>query len=293
VSRPLGVLLLVFLTLIWGSTFVVIKGALASLPPSLFLALRFTIAALLMSWVRFDRKILLPALGLGVVSFVAYGSQTVGLAWTTASKAAFITALCVVLVPFMSRLLLRTHVTGMVYLTAAIALVGLGLLTLAGQDPLNRGDLIILLTAVTYALHLIMMSEALKEHSPLQVAALQLWPVALISWLWAAPQAGLVLQLPAAVWWSIIYLAAVATALVLVLQAYAQRVVPAHVAALVFVLEPVFAAVMAYWFAGEQLGATGWLGGGLVVAALLLSELRFPRCRLAAAGHVPPEGKAS
>jgi drug/metabolite transporter (DMT)-like permease len=290
-SRPLGVLLLVLLTLIWGTTFVVIKGALEAVPPSLFLALRFTVAAVLLSWVRFDRKVLLPALVLGVVSFISYSSQTLGLLYTTASKAAFITALCVVTVPFMSGLFFRTRVAGKVYVTAGIALAGLGLLTLGGQDPPNRGDLIILGTAVAYALHIILMSETLKEHPPLKVAALQLWPVALISWIWAAPQAGLLPHLPPAAWWSIIYLAVVATALVLVMQSYAQQVVPAHVAALVFVLEPVFAAFIAYWFRGEQLGVTGWIGGAMVLLAVVLSEVKLPRRRNAPGRDISPEGK--
>jgi drug/metabolite transporter (DMT)-like permease len=292
-SRPLGVALLLVVTLIWGTTFVVIKGALESVPVPLFLALRFTAAALLLSWVRFDRKMLLPALALGVVSFASYGSQTLGLSYTTASKGAFITALCVIIVPFMSGLLFRVKVAGKVYVTAGIALAGLALLTLGGQDSLNRGDLIILGTAVAYALHIILMSQVLKSHPPLKVAALQLWPVALISWIWAAPQASLLPQLGAGAWWSIIYLAVVATALVLVLQSYAQRVVPAHVAALVFVLEPVFAAFFAYWFTGEQLGAAGLIGGGMVFAALLLSELKFPQRGAAPGldGQDSPEGK--
>lgn len=277
VSRSLGVFLLVIITLIWGTTFIVIKEAVESVPPSLFLALRFTVAALLLAWVRFDRKVLLPALALGAVMFVSYGSQTVGLVYTTASKGAFITALCVIIVPFMTGLLFRTRIAGRVWLTAGIALFGLGLLTLAGEDALNRGDLIILGTAVAYALHVILMSEAVKLHSPLQIAALQLWPVALISWLWALPHTALLPHLPASVWWAVIYLAVIATAVVLVLQAYAQRVVPPHVAALVFVLEPVFAAIFAYLVSGEQLGLTGWIGGTLVIAALVLSELKLSR----------------
>ena len=89
-------------------------------------------------------------------------------------------------------------------------------------------------------------------------------------------EAHLVTQLPASVWWSILYLAVIATALVLILQNTAQQVVPPHTAALLFVLEPVFAALFGWLLLGEQLGLSGWIGGALVIAGMLVSELRPP-----------------
>src|SRR5690606_38529249 len=97
-----GVSLLLLITLIWGTTFVVIKEALVTIPVPLLLAVRFTLAALLLSWVRFDRRALGPALLLGLFSFGGFASQTIGLAFTTASKAAFITGLSVILTPLVS-----------------------------------------------------------------------------------------------------------------------------------------------------------------------------------------------
>src|SRR5690625_3633461 len=273
-NRGIGVGLLLFVTLIWGSTFVVIKESLVSVPPSLFLALRFSVAALALAWVRPIPGMFRTGLVLGVVMFLSYGSQTVGLYYTSASKGAFITALSVVLVPILTGMLERRWLPLRIWLAALLALSGLGLMTLTDVAGVNIGDLIIVGTAFAYAAHLLLIDRGLRKYPPLQLAAAQLWPVALLSWLWALPEVGLIGSLPAGVWWAVIYLAVVATALVLVLQNVAQKYVPPHTAALIFVLEPVFAAFFSWLVAGEQLGLYGWLGGLLVVAAMVLGELR-------------------
>ena len=273
-NRSLGVGLLLFVTLVWGSTFVVIKESLESVPPGLFLALRFSAAALALAWVRPVPGMFRTGLVLGLVMFLSYGSQTVGLYYTSASKGAFITALSVVLVPMFTGISGRRWLPLRVWLAALLALGGLGLMTLTDVSGVNIGDLIIVGTAVTYALHLLLIDRGLRKFPPLQLAAAQLWPVAVLSWLWAAPDVGLIGQLPAGVWWSVLYLALVATALVLVLQNVAQKYVPPHTAALIFVLEPVFAAVFSWLVLGEQLGPYGWLGGILVVVGMVLGEIR-------------------
>lgn len=273
-SRGLGIVLLLLVTLIWGTTFAVIKDALENVPPALFLALRFTVAALALAWVRPTRGIWRWGLILGVVMFISYGSQTVGLVFTSASKGAFITALSVVLVPMLTGLINRQWLPARIWVAAALALAGLGLMTLTDVSGVNIGDLIIVGTAFAYAAHLLLIDRALTQQPPLQLAAAQLWPVALLSWLFAVPQVHLIPDLPASVWWAIIYLAIVATALVLVLQNTAQKVVPPHTAALIFVLEPVFASLFGWVMLGEQLGLMGWIGGLLVVAGMVVGEIR-------------------
>lgn len=273
-NRTAGIGLLLLITLIWGSTFVVIKESLENVPPGLFLALRFSAAALALAWVRPVRGMFRTGLILGLVMFFSYGSQTVGLYYTSASKAAFITALSVVLVPILTGIMGRRWLPLRIWLAALLALAGLGLMTLTDVSGVNIGDLIVVGTAFAYAAHLLLIDRSLRKFPPLQLAAAQLWPVAVLSWLWALPDAGLIPGLPASVWWSILYLALVATALVLVLQNVAQRFVPPHTAALVFVLEPVFAAFFSWLFLGERLGFYGLLGGALVVAGMVLGELR-------------------
>ncbi len=289
--RPgVGVLTLIAITLVWGTTFVVVKQALATIPVALLLAVRFTLAGLLLSWARFDRRAVRPALVLGLLAFGGFATQTLGLSLTSASKAAFITGLSVILTPMMAALGWRRRVGARAFAAAAVALAGLALMTLrGGLGGVNAGDLWVLGTALLYALYIVYLGEVANTVSATSLAALQHVPMALLAWLWAAPNLGALASVPLRTYLAILYLAAVATALVAVLQTYAQRVVPSATAALIFVLEPVFAAVFAFLLLGERMGLTGWVGGALVVAAMLMSELRPRRApRGAAPGSTGP-----
>lgn len=272
-SPRLGTLTLVLITLVWGSTFVIVKDALSSIAVPLLLALRFTLAALALGWVRFEWRALGSAFVLGLLAFAGFASQTVGLKSTSASNAAFITGLSVILVPLIGAWWLRRAVAPRVYGAALLALAGLGLMTLKSATGIAGGDLWVLLTALTYALYIVYLGEVAGRAHALSLASLQHWPMALLAWLWALPRLSELRAVPPATWLAVLYLALVATAAVAVLQTYAQRVVPAHTAALIFVLEPVFAALFAYLLLGETLSPWGWLGAALILAAMLLSEL--------------------
>lgn len=275
-SPTVGVLALVAMTLIWGTTFVVVKEALVTISVPLLLALRFTIAGALLSWARFDRRAVRPALVLGLLAFAGFATQTLGLSLTTASRAAFITGLSVMLTPLVATLWFGHRSTLRAYLAALVAFVGLGLMTLRGgaAGGLNAGDLWVLATALTYALYIVYLGEVADRASAPSLAALQHVPMALLAWLWALPGIGQLTRLPWSTWFAVLYLGGIATALVALMQTFAQRVVPAQTAALIFVLEPVFAAVFAFVLLGERLGLAGWVGGALVVGAMLVSQLR-------------------
>ncbi len=266
---------LVLITLIWGSTFVIVKETVATVPPPLLLALRFSVAALLFAWVRPSRAALRPGLVLGVLAFLGFATQTLGLVSTTASKAAFITGLSVILTPIFSALWFRHSVPVRAYLAAGVALFGLGLMSFTGVQGVSAGDVWVLGTAVFYAFYILYLGEVAPQYGALELSAVQFWLMAALAWVWAVPQIGQLDALSAGSVWSIVYLGVAATALVSVLQVWAQRVVSAHMAALVFVLEPVFAAAFAYIMLGEALGVWGWVGAGLVGLAMLLSELRL------------------
>lgn len=291
-SFPVGVAVLVLVTLIWGTTFVVVKETLDVLPVPLLLALRFTLAGLFFLFVPFRREALRPAFILGLLSFAGFATQTLGLSVTTASKAAFITGLSVILTPMVAAVWLGLRAPARAWAAAAVALAGLGLMTLANGSGaatagVNVGDLYVLGTALAYAVFIVYLGRVANEAPAVSLAALQHVPMALLAWLWAAPHVPMLPEIPLATWAAVAYLAAVATALVAVLQTYAQRVVPAHLAALIFVLEPVFAAAFAYLLLGERLGPLGWVGGGLVVLAMALAEgkpRRLLRARRARAG---------
>ena len=285
-----GIASLVFVTLVWGTTFVVVKEALETIPVPLLLAVRFSLAALFFVWVPFDRRALVPAFWLGCLAFAGFGAQTIALTTAGASKVAFITGLAVVLTPLLSAAWFRNRVPLRGFAAAILAFGGLGLLTLGGGEQvggLGVGDAWAFLCALAYAGYIVYLGEVAGKASGLALAGLQHLPMAAFAWIWAAPSLDALATTPPSTYLAILYLAAVATALVAVLQTYAQRVVPAYLAALIFVLEPVFAALFAFWILGERLGPLGWTGGALVVVAMLVAEFRPRRWRRIGRSPVP------
>jgi drug/metabolite transporter (DMT)-like permease len=272
-SPLVGVLLLVLVTVIWGSTFAVIKETIQTVPVPILLAVRFSFAALFLLWVKPERKTLIPGMILGLLSFAGYATQTIGMLTTSASKAAFITGLSVILTPIVGAIWLRQRIPGRVWLAALLAIIGLGLMTLNPNEGVVIGDLWVLGTALAYALYIVYLGEIAVHHKPIVLTSLQIIVVAVLSWGWAVPHLSVLKELSPSVLSALLYLALFATALVLWLQALAQRVVPAYAAALIFALEPVFAAIFAYFMLGETLSLQGWLGGGLVVIAMILGGL--------------------
>jgi drug/metabolite transporter (DMT)-like permease len=272
-SRPMGVLVLVLITIIWGTTFAVIKDALDTISVPLLLAVRFTLAGLLLGWVRVRRRALGPAMILGVLAFLGFATQTVGLSFTSASKAAFLTGLSVILTPMLSALWFRQRVMPRAYLAAGVALLGLALMSSGDARTINVGDLWLVGTALSYAFFIVYLGHVAGKVPALSLAGAQHWPMAALAWIWALPEVGDLARVPPLTYAAIAYLALFATALVAVLQTYAQRVVPATLAALIFLLEPVFATIFAFFLLGERLGVLGWAGGALVVVAMLVSEL--------------------
>lgn len=279
-NPTVGIVTLVAITVVWGTTFAIVKDALNHIPLPLFLALRFSLAAACFVGVRYDPRALRPALWLGLLAFAGFATQTIGIELTSASNAAFITGLSVVLTPLVGALVWRQQVAPRIYAAALVATSGLALITLGeeGLAGVSSGDLWVLLTAVAYAVYIVYLGEVAGRASGMAIAGLQTLPMALLAWWWAIPHVAALPNVPLGTYAAIAYLAVIATALVGVLQTYAQRVVAAPIAALVFALEPVFAALFAAWWLAERWPASGWFGGALVVAAMILSQWRrFPR----------------
>lgn len=278
----LGTILLVLVTVIWGSTFAVVKQATESLAPATLIGWRFTLGTLallpLLALARRGRPapdaprrpLWRDGLLLGFWLILGYGTQTLALAQTTANRAAFFTALSVVLVPLWDGLAARKRLGWPLWTAVGLAVVGLALFSWEG-GALNAGDLWALGCAVSYAGFVLTLERTARSHAALPYTLAQTLVVALLAWGWAL--LGGVGPAPAgATWGALIYLGVAATAVTTLLQTLGQRWVSAAEAAVIYALEPVFAALFSYLLLHELVGLRGWLGGALVVGATVLSQ---------------------
>lgn len=283
-SKLAGVLVLVLVTLVWGTTFTVTKSSLSSVGPLFFLAVRFSIAALgllvfsfpsLRSGVSRDEWV--GGFVLGLFLMLGFVFQTVGLVYTTAAKAGFITGLAVVLVPVVGALFFGRRPFWLVYLAAFIAAVGLGLLTLDFDGMgVNIGDVWVFGCAVSYAFYILYLGIYAGKVRVLVLSFVQVCFTALCCWVLALVLedfgAGFAVLSPA-VWFGLVYLALAATVFTTVAQTWGQRILSPERAALIFTLEPVFAAIVAYLALGERLPVMGVLGSVLIMIGILTAEV--------------------
>lgn len=277
------------ITFIWGSTFVVVKQALDSASTVLFLALRFTLASVVLV-ILFRRRLAAEpdraalaraGTAVGGLLFLGYLLQTLGLRLTTPAKSGLITGFSVVLVPVFGALLFGERPGWNVWGGVALATGGLYLLTApAGGWDLAAGDLLTLGCAVAFGLHILLLGRYSRTVGAAALSTAQVVVAAVLSaasfgWAetpflrWTAPLAA-----------AIVVTALLATALAFSVQTWAQRFTPPSHVALILTLEPVFAWLTSYAVLGETLGARGGLGAGLILAGILVSEVKPFRGRV-------------
>lgn len=281
----LAELALVLVSLVWGSTFIITKVGVDVVPPMYFLAMRFSLAFLVLAIFfgknifRQSRDTWKPGVLIGLILFAGYGLQTVGLQFTTASKAGFITGLAVVLTPLMARIFLKQLLSFNTVVGAILAFLGLALLGMSGDvdTALNFGDFLVLLCAISFAGHIVAVSRYASDVEPGVLTTIQIGIVAvfclLAALLWETPPQ----LISGALLMGIGYMGIVATALVLFLQNWAQQYTSASRAALIFTLEPVFTAIFAYIILAERLSSQVFWGGGLILAGIIIAELKFKK----------------
>nr|WTC14113.1 DMT family transporter [Streptomyces anthocyanicus] len=272
-----AVVLLVGVTAVWGSTFLVIQDVTRRMSVLDFLAARFVVGALALALVRPRAVVRLDAAGwtrgaaLGLALGVAYALQAFGLHYTSATVSAFITGLFVVFTPLLAAVVLRQRVALATWAGLVLAVSGLGLLTLRGIS-LGPGELLTLGCAVCIALQILGTSAWATGRNPYGLAFAQALTVAVVASA-AAAVGGLNIVPPdASSWLAVLWTAGFATAAALVIQTWAQTRISATRAAVIMTLEPVFTAVIGY-LAGHGLTYRQVCGAGLVLGAMLVVEL--------------------
>jgi len=274
---------LLAVTACWGSTFFLIHDLLERVPTLDFLAIRFAIASLTLILLapraigRLTRESRRQAVVLGCLYGGAQILQTSGLADTPASVSGFITGMYVVATPVFAALLLRTRIGGLTWAAVAVAMVGLGVLTLGGLS-VGYGEALIFVAAMIYALHIVGLGAWSEPHQALGMSIVQLIVITVICTLCTAPN-GMVLPTRLDDWLSILYMAVFAGAAAMIGQTWAQAHLPPTRAAIIMSMEPVFAALFAVMLGGESMTVRMVVGGLLVLAAMVMAELS-PRGKL-------------
>jgi drug/metabolite transporter (DMT)-like permease len=273
-------LALLGVVIIWGASFLVVHDTAQRVAALGVIALRFSLAALVVSplgWrerKQLDRRGARFGVLLGLVLFVSFWAQTEGIARTTPARSGFLTGLCVVLVPVLSRIFFRQTQTRGTWLGVGLAALGLVLLA-AGGDLAGGswfGDLLVVGCAVTFAWHLIAIERWGKGRPAMALNAIQLATAAVVGWVaWICEGSA---AWPASRdWLALFYLGTLSTALAYGVQLWAQRHTSATHTALIFALEPVFAALFSVFLGGEVLSVWLLSGGGALVSGVLCAEL--------------------
>jgi len=263
---------------VWGSTFFVVKRSLASIDPVILVGYRFMLAAIILAgFLILRRKPLFvhlrEGLLLGLFLWLLYVPQTIGLGITTASNSGFITGMFVAFVPIFSFVIFRRAppLTGII--SALVSLSGLWFLT-RGLQTVNCGDLLTIITAMAYAIHILFTDRFVKRGADPYVLSFQQFLVVGVLSL----AAGLIFRLPfhpasTDVVWVIFFLALFPTLSAFVVQLVAQKFTSPIRVSLIFAFEPVFAGLFAWTLGREPFAPHRAVGGLLVFLALVISGL--------------------
>lgn len=283
---------LLLVAMMWGSTFLIVQHAVRVLPPMAFNSVRFLGAALLLAliitvfyrsqWKQISGKMLLHACLLGLFLFIGYAFQTAGLLYTTTSNAGFITGLSVVLVPFLSYVLLKHAISRFTWLSALLAASGLYLLTFTGAGmSLNKGDSLVFVCAIGFALHIGYTGVYAGRYPSLALAALQMAVVGILSLaasVWTehvGNTSELIDKLTKSdVLWALAISIGPTSAFAFWIQTVCQKYTTPSRVAIIYAMEPVFAAITGILFAGERLTVIGGIGCLCILAGMMIAELK-------------------
>ncbi|HYT64704.1 MAG TPA: DMT family transporter [Gemmatimonadales bacterium] len=275
-------LLLITAAAVWGVSFVVVKEVLAVSSPLLFVAMRFTLATLVLApFVGLRQRFSAAELWAGIVLTLllasGFATQAVGLQYTTPARSAFIVALSSVLAPIVAVVAVRHRMNTLGIGALVVAGVGIYFLTNPSGGGLNRGDMWTLITAVVFGGHIVAVSEFSKRFDARRLVWLQLPGTAVGAGLAAALFEPLRLSWTAPFIGALVFTAVFSTALALIWQMRAQRFMSSMRASLLLCFEPLFATLTSWLYWGERFSLTQGVGAGLILGGMVLAVVAEAR----------------
>lgn len=279
-QKYLSDLSLLFVAAVWGGGFVAVKDALNTVTPMFLMAFRFVLAALflylfLFKWIgKLSMKDIKKGSVVGIILFLAFSAQTIGLQYTTASKQGFLTATYVVMVPFLSWIFYKKMPGVKALLGSLMTIMGIGLISFHGF-ALNLGDSLTLLCALLFAAHILSIEYFAKDMAVIKLAFVQIAVAAFLFVITAFVTEPIPVSLSPRAWFAIVYLAMFSTFFCFTVQTVAQKFTTSSHASIILSLESVFAAFFGVILLKEHMSKVMLLGCGLIFIAILIVELNI------------------
>lgn len=268
-------------SIIWGSSFLVVKSSMNSMQPHTLLAIRFTIASILLSVIfhkrlkKINKDYLISGGIIGAFLFIAYSIQTIGITDTSPGKNAFLTAIYCVIVPYLYWVVDKNKPDKYNIIAAALCLIGIGLVSLNSDFRIQFGDAFSLISGFFYAAHMVAISKLSKDRDPVLLTIVQFSYTAIISCLVTLIFEDIPKSFSPNAIAELLYLAVFATAIALLLQNIGQKYTKPAPAAIILSLEAVFGVIFSVIFFKEEITIKLFLGFLLIFIAILTSETKW------------------
>jgi len=281
-KKVLANILLVATTLLWGTSFIITKNLTQEVPIFLYLGVRFSIAIIgfipyFIRIKRINKKIVLYGVLTGLMYYVAIVFQTLGIQTTTAGKAAFITGLSTIMVPFITWVGFKKIIKKRVWLAVIISIVGMVFLSLEDESGIIIGDFLVLLCAILYAFFIVLNDKYVRIVDVYLYSAVQLIVISVLSFggSFLIKESYDLTNVSLTYWLIFIYMGLAVTTGTFIFQNWSQQHQGPTQTAIIFTLEPVFAVIFASFIIGsEKMTLLGWLGCSLIFSAILITVLK-------------------
>jgi drug/metabolite transporter (DMT)-like permease len=293
-GKFLGEEAMLFVTLLWGSTFVIVKLSIQDVSTMLFIAIRFSIVCIFLIPIflkfrkEFTKEAIIAGSILGLFLFGGFATQTVGLKFTSATKSGFLTGSAVIMVPLLQIIIEKKKPnTGAII---GVILVFIGILFLSSnsnsifsilqefKDNFTIGDFLTLICAIFFAFYIIYIDVFTKRHNFWLLVIMQMSVTSILAFMavFISSFSGIEeirIKFTDYLLFGLFYTSIFTTLITTVMQTKYQKLISPTKAGIIFSLEPVFAAIFAFFLLHEEITNLGYIGAGIIFAGLIISEL--------------------